>query len=95
MAGSPVLDFELVLKDGVKVSVHYKRRYICGDDHFEFRGDGISSTGYRSHFVREMNIPDGEVIEAALEIAEYLREGRIAEITKENRRRKNKKEAGK
>jgi hypothetical protein len=91
--GSAVLDFELALKDGSKVLVHYERRAFKFSAHLEFYGDSVSSTGYRSFFSGEylMNDPDDAVVKAACEIAEHLREQRLGEIAKENRRKKRKK----
>jgi hypothetical protein len=96
MNGSPELDFDLTLKDGSRVSVHYERRYISATAHIEFRGESISPTGYRSCFPPygcSWDISDEDVVEAAASVAELLREKRLAEIAKEERlgkrRRKN------
>jgi hypothetical protein len=89
--GSAVLDFELALKDGSKVLVHYERRAFIFSAHIEFRGGSISSTGYRSFFPaggQLMNDPDDAIVKAAYEIAERLREKRLEETAKENRRNK-------
>jgi hypothetical protein len=89
--GSAVLDFGLTLKDGCKVSVHYERRWINFCAHIEFRGEGISGTGYRSFFPPGQCLtdePDDEVIEAARILAEELREKRLGEIAKEKRPRR-------
>jgi hypothetical protein len=91
MAGSLVLDFNLVLKDGSSVSIHYERHYLKYSARLEFHGDSISSAGYYSFFPRGeglMNDPDDKVIEAASIIAERLREKRLEEIDKETRRGK-------
>jgi hypothetical protein len=91
--GSAVLDFELALKDGSKVLVHYVRRRFKHVAHLEFRGGSISSTGHRSFFPPGnyfMDATDGEVKEAAYEVAERLRTERLDEIAKENRQRNRK-----
>jgi hypothetical protein len=91
MAGSAVLDFNLVLKDGSPVSVRYERHYLKYSAHLEFRGDSISSTGYYSFFPSGeglMNEPDDKVVEAARVVAERLREKRLEEIDRETRRGK-------
>lgn len=52
--------FEVTLRDGRTVRVDYQSPRDAGGGggiHLQFRGDGISSTGYRSDFVSEP--PDG------------------------------------
>jgi hypothetical protein len=91
MNGSPELDFDLTLKDGSRVSVHYERSYFSDSAQVEFNGESISSTGYYSYFPPygcSWDIPDEEVIKAAASVAELLREKRLAAIAKEERRGK-------
>jgi hypothetical protein len=85
LAGSPVLDFSLTLEDGSAVTVHYVRRFLSRNSHFDFRGVSISETGYRSYFPlcgELTDDPDESVIGAAKEISELLH--------RETRRRKRK-----
>jgi len=88
--GSPELKFDLVLADGCKVSVHFTRTRFSIYPHFAFYGEGISPTGYRSHFFNGdyRNVPDNEIAEVAREIAEFLRGERIKETAKEARLKK-------
>lgn len=93
MNGSAVLDFELALKDGSKVLVHYVRRRFKHTAHLEFRGGSIPGTGYKSFFPPGsyfMDAPDDAVKEAAHEVAERFRAERLGEIAKENRQRNRK-----
>jgi hypothetical protein len=94
LAGSAFLDFDIILKNGDKVSVHYERRYFRYSACLEFRGGSISSTEYYCFFPsgeRLMNDPDDVVIDSARNIAERLYEERVAEIAKDKRKRKRSK----
>lgn len=44
---------------GFDIPYDYKPRYMSDHDHFEFRSECVSETGYRSHFVLH------ELVEAA------------------------------
>jgi len=97
--GSAELNFDIVLKDGNNVSVHFERYFISKPNyksdysHLEFRGDAVSETGYYSYFSGNNHFvfdPDDVVIEKAKEVAEILRKKRLEEIAKEARKRKRK-----
>jgi len=92
--GSEKIDFSFLLKDGSNVSVNFERHFSDSVSHFDFYGDMVSETGYRSYFSfdNEFTVdPDDVVIEKAKIIAEQLREELINKIEKESRRKKRKK----
>jgi len=79
--------FSISLKDGSGVSVHFHRRFfaeITNVARFEYFGDSISSTGYKSEFPRLdfTKAPDKDIIKYARLAAEQLREERLREIAK-------------
>lgn len=83
-----ILDF--TLKSGGKVNVEYRRGVFGGGseeldyrtDHFEFRGDDISSTGYNSQFCVVSYHHEEDWQSFAKQMAEELYQKRQAEIQK-------------
>jgi hypothetical protein len=92
LPGSAELDFDLVLKDGCNVKVHFRREFFLRyNSHIDLYGD-ISRTGYRSVFTGEVMYETDDVVKQKVsEIAEELRENRLKEITKEEKKRSRKK----
>ena len=71
------IDWQFILGNGKKVSVTYYPRWsYCNEpdlhyrtDHFEFRGEAISSTGYRSEFANVNPHPSFDGTREAYEFA--------------------------
>ena len=88
--GSEEMDFSFSLKDGSEVSVHFDRNYLLDNSHFDFFGDMVSETGYRSYFPDDgdfISDPDDVVIKRAKEYAELLAEEMSKKIAKGSRRK--------
>jgi len=91
--GKPkIMKFEIVTSRGNKVQVSFDRAF---NYHFEFCGESISNTGYRSHFLgfgNDINLPDIEIPEFAKKIADKLE---IEEEIEKLKREKKEKRGGK
>jgi len=88
-AGSSELNFDISLKDGAAVKVRF--HYITPTmPHFDFYGEAISSTGYRSCFpcCDFSGLSDSEIIKIAAECAEFEREEYVKTLAKKSRKRK-------
>jgi hypothetical protein len=90
----PPKEFNITLADGTAVKVKFE--YSFSIPHFEFRGEGISSTGYRSHSLlrghkfAEQAPSEAEMKAEALEVAEIVRKEYLAEQVKEAQRARRK-----
>lgn len=86
-------EFELTLADGSVVKVLYNpgrldRADAGDDDHFEFRGQAISPSGYRSHFLHHGGRrPKQPLVKWATEFAEQLAAELKVEQAKKSRKR--------
>jgi hypothetical protein len=56
--------------------------------HFEYRGEGISETGYRSEFCGFGIIPENEIKEYAIAIAERVRADYLVFLKKTERKKR-------
>lgn len=78
------ISFDTTAPDGSPVAVVYIEAYLGGHnelpptDHFEFRGDAISPTGFRSHFIHG-GINGADPKDVAAEIIAHLYAERIKE----------------
>lgn len=69
-----VTTFKLKLPDGRPFTVDYCPKWVLSPelnhrvDHFEFRGEGVSSTGYYSHFT----MPAVDYEPSNTDIVEYI-----------------------
>jgi hypothetical protein len=81
--------FGLTLSDGSEVQVEFS--YIVPSmPHFAFRGDSISTTGYRSCFPRYgicASSTEDEIKSIALQCAEMILLAHLAEIKKSKQKR--------
>jgi hypothetical protein len=67
------LEFTFRTGRGNEVSVRCQPRFLTSSDHFEFRGETISETGYRSHFTEGFLSPS-DFLSYAKRIADELEE---------------------
>jgi hypothetical protein len=81
----PPVEFDITLEDGTKQHVEFS--YLVPNlPHFEYRGEGISETGYYSHFPGHGIIPENEIREYAVSAAEILRANRLIFLKKAERK---------
>jgi hypothetical protein len=79
------VEFDITLEDGTKQ--HVKFSYLGKNiPHFEYRGEGISETGYRSEFPGHGIIPENEIKEYAIAIAERVRADHLVFLKKAERK---------
>jgi hypothetical protein len=92
LPGSLEMEFDLVLKDGCNVKVHFRREFFLRyNSHIELYGD-ISSTGYRSVFTGEVMYETDDVVKQKIEeIAEYWRADMLDNIAKEAKKKRRRK----
>jgi hypothetical protein len=83
------ITFNLTLSDGsiIQARFHYLTKNL---PHFQYHGEAISSTGYRSHFFGYgIWIPEEEIESLALSEAELIRAEHLKEINKQKKRKKS------
>lgn len=63
-------EFEVYTEEGSPIKVTYEEDYAAGAaSHFEFHGEAVSSTGYRSHFINIGKVDNPEKVAQDLALA--------------------------